>query len=93
VINPSLIRILAMGKVRKGWVREGVALYLKRLPGLVITELKATVSWSFSLSPLPSPMSWLSCCCLSSSIAPARFFWAGRTTALALEWGGAYATR
>jgi 23S rRNA (pseudouridine1915-N3)-methyltransferase len=40
VINPTRIRILAIGKVRKGWVQEGVALYRKRLPGLVITELK-----------------------------------------------------
>jgi 23S rRNA (pseudouridine1915-N3)-methyltransferase len=40
VINPARIRILAVGKVRKGWVQEGVALYCKRLPGLVITELK-----------------------------------------------------
>ena len=40
MINPSRIRILAVGKVRKGWVQEGVALYRKRLPGLVITELK-----------------------------------------------------
>lgn len=29
-----------MGKVRKGWVQEGIALYLKRLPGLTITELR-----------------------------------------------------
>ena len=36
VLNPSRIRILAVGKVRKGWVNEGVALYLKRLPGLEI---------------------------------------------------------
>jgi 23S rRNA (pseudouridine1915-N3)-methyltransferase len=40
VINPARIRILAVGKVRKGWVQEGVSLYRKRLPGLVITELK-----------------------------------------------------
>ena len=40
MINPSRIRILAVGKVRKSWVQEGVALYLKRLPGLVVTELK-----------------------------------------------------
>jgi 23S rRNA (pseudouridine1915-N3)-methyltransferase len=40
VINPSRIRILAVGKVRKGWVSEGVALYLKRLPGLEILELR-----------------------------------------------------
>ena len=29
-----------MGKVRKGWVSEGVALYLKRLPGLEVVELR-----------------------------------------------------
>ena len=40
MINPARIRIIAVGKVRKGWVQEGVALYRKRLPGLVITELK-----------------------------------------------------
>ncbi len=40
MINPARIRIIAVGKVRKGWVQEGVSLYLKRLPGLVITEIK-----------------------------------------------------
>lgn len=40
MINPSRIRILAVGKVRKGWVQEGVELYRRRLPGLAITELK-----------------------------------------------------
>jgi len=40
VINPTRIRILAVGKLRKGWLREGVALYLKRLPGLEIVELR-----------------------------------------------------
>jgi 23S rRNA (pseudouridine1915-N3)-methyltransferase len=40
MINPSRIRILAVGKVRKSWVNEGVALYRKRLPGLEIIELK-----------------------------------------------------
>jgi 23S rRNA (pseudouridine1915-N3)-methyltransferase len=40
VLNPSRIRILAVGKVRKGWVQEGVALYLKRLPGLEVVELR-----------------------------------------------------
>ncbi|MCP9881465.1 23S rRNA (pseudouridine(1915)-N(3))-methyltransferase RlmH [Cyanobium sp. Alchichica 3B3-8F6] len=39
-MNSARIRIIAVGKVRKGWVQEGVALYRKRLPGLVITELK-----------------------------------------------------
>ena len=40
MIIPARIRILAIGKVRKGWVSEGVALYLKRLPGLEVVELR-----------------------------------------------------
>ena len=40
MINPARIRILAIGKVRKGWVSEGVELYRKRLPGLEIVELR-----------------------------------------------------
>ena len=40
MINPARIRILAVGKVRKGWVQEGIALYRRRLPGLEIAELK-----------------------------------------------------
>jgi 23S rRNA (pseudouridine1915-N3)-methyltransferase len=40
VINPSRIRILAVGKVRKVWVLEGIATYLKRLPGLQVVELR-----------------------------------------------------
>ncbi|MDP4948438.1 MAG: 23S rRNA (pseudouridine(1915)-N(3))-methyltransferase RlmH [Cyanobium sp. MAG_102] len=39
-MNPARIRILAVGKVRKGWVQEGIALYRRRLPGLEIAELK-----------------------------------------------------
>ncbi|MBM5808056.1 MAG: 23S rRNA (pseudouridine(1915)-N(3))-methyltransferase RlmH [Cyanobacteria bacterium M_surface_10_m2_179] len=39
-MNPSRIRILAVGKVRKGWVLEGIATYLKRLPGLQVVELR-----------------------------------------------------
>jgi 23S rRNA (pseudouridine1915-N3)-methyltransferase len=40
MINPARIRIIAVGKVRKGWVQEGVALYRKRLPGLEVLELR-----------------------------------------------------
>ena len=40
MINTSRIRILAVGKVRKGWVLEGIATYLKRLPGLQVVELR-----------------------------------------------------
>ncbi|MBM5797649.1 MAG: 23S rRNA (pseudouridine(1915)-N(3))-methyltransferase RlmH [Cyanobacteria bacterium M_surface_7_m2_040] len=39
-MNPSRIRILAVGKVRKDWVSEGVELYRRRLPGLEIVELR-----------------------------------------------------
>ena len=39
-MNISRCRIIAVGKVRKGWVQEGVALYLKRLKGLQVVELK-----------------------------------------------------
>ena len=39
-MNTSRIRILAIGKVRRAWIREGIDLYLKRLPGLSIVELK-----------------------------------------------------
>ncbi|MFZ9560522.1 MAG: 23S rRNA (pseudouridine(1915)-N(3))-methyltransferase RlmH, partial [Vulcanococcus sp.] len=39
-MNPSRIRILAVGKVRKGWVLEGIGTYLKRLPGLQVLELR-----------------------------------------------------
>jgi 23S rRNA (pseudouridine1915-N3)-methyltransferase len=40
VINPSRIRILAVGKVRRGWLSEGVDVYLRRLPGLEVVELR-----------------------------------------------------
>ena len=39
-MNPSRCRIIAIGKVRKTWVQEGIELYLKRLPGLKIVELR-----------------------------------------------------
>ena len=40
MLNPARLRILAVGKVRKAWVRDGIGLYRKRLPGLVVVELK-----------------------------------------------------
>ena len=39
-MNPARCRILAVGKVRKEWVKDGISLYLKCLPGLTITELR-----------------------------------------------------
>ena len=38
--NPSWYRILAIGKTRKEWIKNGISLYLKRLPGLQVTELR-----------------------------------------------------
>jgi 23S rRNA (pseudouridine1915-N3)-methyltransferase len=39
-LNPSRLRILAVGKVRRGWIQDGIDLYRKRLPGLSIVELR-----------------------------------------------------
>ena len=39
-MNISRCRIITVGKVRKRWVQEGVELYLKRLPGLGIIEVR-----------------------------------------------------
>lgn len=40
MLLPSRLRLIAVGKVRKGWVAEGVAVYLRRLPGLEIVEVR-----------------------------------------------------
>ena len=40
MLNPSRIRVIAVGKVRKRWIQDGLDVYLKRLPGLVVSELK-----------------------------------------------------
>ena len=39
-MNPSRCRILAVGKVRRSWIQEGIELYRKRLPGLEIIEIR-----------------------------------------------------
>jgi 23S rRNA (pseudouridine1915-N3)-methyltransferase len=40
MLNPARIRILAVGKVRRDWIREGAASYLRRLPGLTVVEVR-----------------------------------------------------
>ena len=40
MINPSRLRLIAVGKIRKRWVSDGLDLYLKRLPGMSIVEVK-----------------------------------------------------
>jgi len=39
-LNANRCRVLAVGKVRRGWIQEGIDLYRKRLPGLEIVELR-----------------------------------------------------
>ena len=34
------VKIIAVGKVKKPWLREGIALYAKRLPEVSIVEIK-----------------------------------------------------
>ncbi|MEB3331285.1 MAG: 23S rRNA (pseudouridine(1915)-N(3))-methyltransferase RlmH [Synechococcaceae cyanobacterium] len=40
MLNPARIRILAVGRIRRRWVEEGLNLYRRRLPGLEIREVK-----------------------------------------------------
>ena len=39
-MNCNRCRVLAVGKVRRGWIQEGIDLYRKRLPGLEIVEIR-----------------------------------------------------
>ncbi|NEP55121.1 MAG: 23S rRNA (pseudouridine(1915)-N(3))-methyltransferase RlmH [Moorea sp. SIO3C2] len=36
------VKIIAVGKVKKGWLRDGINLYSKRLPDIEIIEIKDT---------------------------------------------------
>ncbi len=40
MLNTSRLRIIAIGKVRKKWIQSGIDLYLNRLPGLTINEIR-----------------------------------------------------
>ena len=40
MFNPSRSRIIAIGKIRKQWINDGINSYLKRLPGLSILQIK-----------------------------------------------------
>jgi 23S rRNA (pseudouridine1915-N3)-methyltransferase len=40
MLNPARIRVLAVGKVRKAWVREGLETYRRRLPGLTLVDVR-----------------------------------------------------
>ena len=40
MLNISHYKIIAVGKIKKKWIREGIEMYLKRLPGLEVIEVK-----------------------------------------------------
>ena len=40
MINISHYKIIAIGKIKKFWIQEGIEIYLKRLPGLEVIEIK-----------------------------------------------------
>ena len=40
MLNISRYKIIAVGKIKKKWIQEGIEIYLKRLPGLEIIEIK-----------------------------------------------------
>ena len=40
MINISRYKIIAIGKIKKVWIQEGIEMYLKRLPGLKVIEIK-----------------------------------------------------
>ena len=40
MLNISHYKIIAIGKIRKKWIQEGIEMYLKRLPGLEVIEIK-----------------------------------------------------
>ena len=41
MLNPNRISINAIGKIKKDWIREGINLYKKRMPDLIINESKS----------------------------------------------------
>ncbi len=40
MLNTSRYRIVAVGKIKKQWIKNGIDLYIKRLPGLKIHEVR-----------------------------------------------------
>ena len=40
MLNISHYKIIAIGKIRKKWIQEGIEMYLKRLPSLEVIEIK-----------------------------------------------------
>ncbi len=40
MLNISHYKIIAIGKIKRKWIQEGIEMYLKRLPGLKVIEIK-----------------------------------------------------
>tara|TARA_B100000965_G_C19345622_1_gene649396 strand:- start:178 stop:615 length:438 start_codon:yes stop_codon:yes gene_type:complete len=40
MLNISHYKIIAIGKIKKKWIQQGIEMYLKRLPGLEVVEIK-----------------------------------------------------
>ena len=40
MLNFSHYKIIAFGKIKRKWIQEGIEMYLKRLPGLEVIEVK-----------------------------------------------------
>ena len=40
MLKTSRYKIIAIGKIKKAWIKEGIEMYLKRLPDLEIIEIK-----------------------------------------------------
>ena len=40
MLNISHYKIIAIGKIKKRWIQEGIEMYSKRLPGLELLEIK-----------------------------------------------------
>ena len=40
MLNISHYKIIAIGKIKKRWIQEGIEMYLKRLPSLEVIEIK-----------------------------------------------------
>ncbi len=40
MLNTAHYKIIAIGKIKKRWIQEGIDMYLKRLPGLEVKEIK-----------------------------------------------------
>ncbi len=40
MLQTNRLSIYAIGKIKKNWIRDGINQYKKRMPGLIINELK-----------------------------------------------------